>query len=162
MKLYLSFIYTRRIAITRSEETKANGIGVDVGEYPLLAELYCFGEKYQDIRLKNTVIDAIIANTKDTNAAGTRWYPTDGAVDIIYNGTPHDSLARKLMVDMHVRDGSERWLEAKPINYEFLVDLVKAFYKDKRGKVDIEEDEDEDEDGRGMYRNSKYHEPVEG
>jgi hypothetical protein len=66
------------------------------------------------------------------------------------------------MVDMHVRDGSERWLEAKPINYEFLVDLVKAFYKDKRGKVDIEEDEDEDEEGRGMYRNSKYHEPVEG
>lgn len=135
----------------------ANGVGVDVGEYPLLAKLYCFGEKCHDIRFKNTVIDAIIANTNEEDAEGTRWYPTDGAVDIIYKGTRPESPARKLVVDLHVKIGNEGWLEGGLNNHEFLIDLAKGFYKHKRRIAILEEVEEAQYDNP----NAKYHEPEE-
>lgn len=77
-------------------------------EYNLLIQLYCFGEKYLDIRLKNAAIDAIIAKSQIRDVKGYRWFPSGREVDTLYKGTCAGSLARKLMVDMHVKEGVMR------------------------------------------------------
>ena len=97
---------------------------VHVTETVLLANLYCFGEKYQDLTFKFAVIDAFIAKGSVTDSKGSRWYPGRDATDVIYKGTCAGSLARKLMVDMHVKAGSVKWLDGQE-NTDFLADLAR-------------------------------------
>ena len=159
------------MASKSSEENEDSGADVHDREFELLAMLYCFGEKYQDVRFKNTVIDAILAK-QNIKYEGGRWYPTDKAVDIIYQGTSSGSPARKLMVAIHTRHGSNEWFEQEVNNHEFLIDLGKSFYKVRSncscgafegadpedGNEEEEEEEEDDEGVEEVYTHSLYHE----
>ena len=166
-------MHTGRVASKSSEENEDSGVDVHDREFELLAMLYCFGEKYQDVRFKNTVIDIIIAKQNIKYQDG--WcYPTDKAVDIIYQGTCSGSPARKLMLAIHTRHGLNHWFEQEVNNHEFLIDLGKAFYRVRSncscgafegadpGDGDEEEDEEEDDAGvEEVYTHSLYHELEE-
>lgn len=77
-----------------------------------------------DSKLKNAVIDAIVACAKQT-----LWYPSGEAVRIIYEGTVEGSLGRRLVVDMcaAIGAGSEKWSTGfENCPREFLLDALKA------------------------------------
>lgn len=148
---YLHFAYTGKIP---SKDVRT---GTDpeeefhMREYVKLAQLYCFGEKYQDSNFKNTIINAIIGKSQTPNAEGHQWYPSGNAVDIIYCGTCEGSLARKLMVDMHIGSGYGGWLVGNDHNKDFLEELSResldALYADRQGEFIT----------RDNYDNCTYH-----
>lgn len=93
-------------------------------EYAQLARLFVLGEKYQDSRFKNRIIDAMIAKHHDEDADGYGWSPHSVAIDILYRGTCDGSPVRKLMVHMWLDRGSSGWVTAcKSLNHDFLRDL---------------------------------------
>jgi hypothetical protein len=59
-----------------------------------LARAYVLGEKPIDVKFKNAIIDTFVA-------VGTAmgYNPIGERVDILYEGTPEGSPARKLVVD---------------------------------------------------------------
>lgn len=104
VKTYLHFIYTGKIACQTPDPVfTVPDSNRHLAEYIILAKLYCFGEKYQDVRLKNAIVNAII-----TKASVERFSPVGPSVDIIYKGTCAGSPARRPMIDMHIRYVSDR------------------------------------------------------
>lgn len=59
----------------------------------VLAMLYITGEKLQDRKFRNFIIERIVKSNQ-------RNMPSHFAINIIYNGTTRDSPARRLMVDL--------------------------------------------------------------
>ncbi|KAK3677372.1 hypothetical protein LTR78_002910 [Recurvomyces mirabilis] len=94
-------------------------------EYQVLAEMYCFGEFVQDERIQDAVIDAIMARVKQ-GGADYHYYPTTPIINTIYEGTPADSPARRLMVHIYSTQGISEWV-ADDINPEFLLELTRQF-----------------------------------
>ncbi|KAK5685854.1 hypothetical protein LTS10_001967 [Elasticomyces elasticus] len=98
-------------------------------EYNVLAQLYCFGERVQNERFKNAVIDALVAKTEDTvyedhgHKLAEFWKAVrPSVVQDIYEGTPPGSPARKLMVSIYAGDQSSCWI-VDGLHYDFLLDL---------------------------------------
>lgn len=121
--MYLHFIYTGGLPCIHDATDVALDIKLNDAEYVTLSFLYVLGEKYQDSNLKNAVIDAIVAKSQAYTATGSRWYPADEAVDVLYRGTPAGSPGRLLMVELHVCYGFESWLHEAINNAEFTLDL---------------------------------------
>ncbi|KAF1970423.1 hypothetical protein BU23DRAFT_650031 [Bimuria novae-zelandiae CBS 107.79] len=67
----------------------------DKDDYPYLAKLYVMGEDLMDTTFKNALLDTFSAV-----ATSGYYYPTGEAVATIYSGTPANSAARRLLVDM--------------------------------------------------------------
>lgn len=59
----------------------------------VLAMLYVTGEKLQDRRFRDFIISRIVEQNQKN-------VPSLFAIDVIYNGTPQNSPARRLMVDL--------------------------------------------------------------
>lgn len=59
VELYLSFVYTGKLVSRRANESETGFGGLHDAEYETLSSMYCFGEKYQDAKLRNTIIDAM-------------------------------------------------------------------------------------------------------
>ncbi|KAK4890764.1 hypothetical protein LTR27_010583 [Elasticomyces elasticus] len=104
-------------------------------EYNVLAQLYCFGERMQNERFKNAVINAFVAKTEETvyedhgrRLAESWWNVRPSVVQDIYEGTPPDSPGRKLMVSIYVSSGSSCWL-VDDLHHDFLLDLSRKFCK---------------------------------
>ena len=103
-------------------------------EYILLAKLYCFGERMQDPHFRDAVIDAIVARVNDlhkyVNNDGTisdfQYYPTTPAINIIYEGTPPSSPARRLMVNIYSSRGMSEWMTDE-VHVDFTLDLARKF-----------------------------------
>lgn len=98
--------------------------------YQLLANLYVYGERFLNSSLKEAVMTEFFRLMDTEDASGIWWSPTQEEVNIIYRGTPANSPARRLMVDVHIRNGQEDWI-CDDLEPSFLVDLAKAFYKNK-------------------------------
>ncbi|KAK5734335.1 hypothetical protein LTR17_008999 [Elasticomyces elasticus] len=101
VRLYIQCLYGGKIYL---EWTKTRGKlsnGDNIPEYTVLAEAYVFGERVQDVVYKNSIIDAFVARLLDM-IDGSSWFPITTVVDIIYNGITASSLARQLMVDLHL------------------------------------------------------------
>ena len=130
--LYLHFVYTGKIPTKIMANDKPTEAPGNAQEYKELARLYCFGEKYQDVQLKNAVVSAMIAKAQVADPKGIRTYPGIQPVDMVYKGTSAGSLARKLLVDMHIESGREEWIEGGLHNKDFLVDLGMGLYRAKR------------------------------
>ena len=77
-------------------------------------------------RLKNAVVDAIIAKICLPDENRIHWYPTMTAIDIIYKGTPKGSHGRSLMVHIYTRRGLNEWLE-DDVDPDFLLGCTRAF-----------------------------------
>ena len=71
--------------------TSIEDLDMHTQEYDLLANLYVLGERLMDGRLKDAVVDAIIAKVNEFDENGDAWYPTISTVHIMYKGTPNNS-----------------------------------------------------------------------
>ena len=67
-------------------------------------------EKLQDTESKDKVLQAVIIVFQPCDGSVTTKLPTRGFVQIIYEGTPSGSLARKLLVHMYARRAKGKWL----------------------------------------------------
>jgi hypothetical protein len=90
-----------------------------------LAKLYVLGEKLMHDEFQNSVIDGLI-----NNADGYREIPQGETVNIIYQGTPEGSPARRLMVDlccylMREKESRVEWADHHP---EFINDMLTAVF----------------------------------
>jgi hypothetical protein len=99
----------------------------DVRDYPFLAKLYVLGEELMDIKFKNDILDTIIVES--TTGAS---FPIGQSTQIIYDGTPVGSPARRFLVDScanhaHVHDTWNDGFNHCP--KEFLVDVMKAMVR---------------------------------
>ena len=152
---YLNFIYTGTISCKALNVDNTNDHDVHAAEATRLAKMYVFGEKYQDVQLKNAVIEAVVAMSRVRDEKGIRWLFTGPEVDILYKGTVAGSLAHRLMVEMHLAHGSGRWLEGETNNGKFAIDLAREMMwrklardLNRRMASEYEGDFDEKVDGK--------------
>ena len=117
VSLYLNGVYNGRISSQRSTAET----GTD--ENCLLVKAYIFGEKIQDGRFKDAVIDAMIKSTRALDEEGHTWFPGSADVNRAYDGTPTGSPLRRLIVDFGAINANDD-CDRKGLNVEFLQDLT--------------------------------------
>lgn len=117
---YLDYTYSERLPTDSTKRNSRNGKVYDV-----LADLYALGERLQDDKIRNVVIDEIVAFSR-LYAKGTGFhYPLDYAITTIYESTTAGSPVRRLLVEMFLTRGEAKWVRdiSQP---EFLCDLATA------------------------------------
>ena len=119
---YVQWLYTGTIFCKTREEYH---------NYNLLADLYIQGEKLIDTFFQDAVVNAIVAATRSYDVDGSRSWPGERTVNIIYENTTEGSPARKLMLDIwhDQADSSWRCESTKTLTQEFLADLTFALIK---------------------------------
>lgn len=137
VKIYLQYLYSGRIHIATTTTFEGLRPPANLPEYLVLAELYVFGEKVQDVDFKNIIIDRFIRRMEEPISI-VCCYPITRTVDVIYKGTLPGSPARRLMVDTHLLRGGSRWIteHVHDHNKEFLMDLSRALLKEKNSSRD--------------------------
>ncbi|KAF2000438.1 hypothetical protein P154DRAFT_435014, partial [Amniculicola lignicola CBS 123094] len=112
-RMYAHWLYCRKFPLADDRDEA----------YVQLAKAYVLGESLLDAKFKNTILDSIITATTTFD-----YFPVGQPITIIYEGTPVESPARRLMVDFYVyamHSGGTSWtrhLGAYP--KEFLVDTL--------------------------------------
>ncbi|KAH6637814.1 hypothetical protein C7974DRAFT_148983 [Boeremia exigua] len=101
--VYVHLLYTDKIAVSPTLFGTTTG-DVD-GERKILAKLYILAEKVQDVETKNKTMAALMGTLRD-QVGGKRVSLSLRFVQTIYNGTPNGSMARKLIVDSFVEQGT--------------------------------------------------------
>ena len=124
--LYMQWIYRGRI-FSRQDMGDTGG---NREEIDLLIEAFVLGEKLQDQECRDAVVDCLVDAVDTPDGQDKRWYPTPGAIDRAYRGTPEGSPLRRLLVDMYFFRGCPEWLD-EASNAEFLRDLARAFLQDR-------------------------------
>ncbi|KAK1086140.1 hypothetical protein LTR33_001711 [Friedmanniomyces endolithicus] len=118
--LYVQWAYQEKI-LSHGHPTMAEH---DRAELDQLIDAFAFGEKIQDGRFRDAVLDALIACASTPDTAGARWFPAISGVKRAYQGTPESSPLPRLLVDLWARHAMEKWLGADMLP-EFLFDLVR-------------------------------------
>ncbi|KAF2444398.1 hypothetical protein P171DRAFT_32017 [Karstenula rhodostoma CBS 690.94] len=141
---YIHWLYLGTIPCTGGDNLD------DESDHILLANLYVVGERLMDSKLKNDLLDTI-ANMADD------YFPGAAAICTIYEGTPPESSARRLLTDLcvwgaHANDNS--W----PVEYdeyprEALLDILKAMTRLREISVP--------NDHSPWHKLQDYHEKVE-
>ena len=117
VELYVHWTYTNRI-LSRSSATGGGG-----HEMILLVDAFVFGEKVQDDRFKDTVIDAIISCAATHDRDEWKRYPLPIEVNRAYYGTPTGSPLRRLIIDLWAVNGHDGWSK-EGLNADFQADLI--------------------------------------
>jgi hypothetical protein len=71
-------------------------------EFERLGEVYILSERLQDTSAKNAIITAMIEVLEQVMDGWARHVPSSYIVSAIYNGTPEQSAAQRLVVDAYV------------------------------------------------------------
>ena len=127
VSLHVDWVYSNRILSRTSSPSNEN----DSGEIQLLVHAFVFGEKIQDGRFKDALIDAMIKSTLHRDKDGMRWFPGVSTVNIAYEGTPPGSPLRRLMIDLWARNGGEKWARSG-LDSAFLIDLVGELFVNQK------------------------------
>jgi len=90
--LYVQLLYTGKI-LTQDDD----------GEFNKLCQLYVLCEKLQDTDAKNEILQAMLATIRGGMPS---WAPGLLALKTIYRGTPDNSPARRLLLDIFVERGN--------------------------------------------------------
>lgn len=96
--------------------------------YLHLFELYTFGERVLDAEVQRAVVTETLRLSM-LQSSGERWLPDEQAISVIYQGTPADSPARRMLVDLQVSYGLAHNLEPDTCDPTYLGDLARAFNK---------------------------------
>lgn len=125
MWLYFGYIFTR----SKDEEKNASSTS-STAEWELLFDSYIFGMKIHDSNFKDALMDAIInkMNTIDK-------FPEK--VQQVYQNTPQNSPARRLLVEVCLYYDSEAFIQTAAGNAEYLQDVALAFMNAKKTKRDF-------------------------
>jgi hypothetical protein len=113
-RLYGHWVYFRTLPISHTMDP------ADI--FVELARAYVLGEKLIDAKFKDAIIDTFVAV-----GAGMSYNPSGRCVNILYEGTPEGSPARKTVVDACGRyaHDSQSWIEGfEKCPKEFLIDAV--------------------------------------
>ena len=103
--LYVHLLYKNWLPIMDESNTKGDHI-----EFVVLAKLFVLAEKLMDVTSKNIILSSMISKRrhKRENATGRAYLvPRLDAVKLLYDGTPVQSPARKLMVDFYTEIGAK-------------------------------------------------------
>lgn len=155
VELYLNWLYTGTIVCLSSHDGEEENVGkTRRRENELLVDGYVFGEKVQDGGFRDAIVDSLIHAVSTPNKAGRCWYPGPLTVDRAFKGTPERSPLRKLLVDMHVFRGNNKWLDGDN-NPELLAELAQYAFKDKRASLQADPT-------RPTLDSCRYHHHSEG
>jgi hypothetical protein len=125
-EIYLNLLYTGTLATKKPLFGRTDADN----EYTILAQVYVLAEKLQDTEAKNSVSEAILLLTRELTTPWSR-VPIN-AVEVIYDGTPDSSQARRLFVDLFADHGGDDWLPAEAdIPHDFLYDLSIRLFKQR-------------------------------
>jgi hypothetical protein len=95
--------------------------------YSHLFELYTLGERVLDAEVQRAVVTETLWLSSLESSDGERWLPDDRAISVIYQGTPVDSPARRMLVDLQVSYGLAHSLESDTCDPTYLGDVARAF-----------------------------------
>jgi len=124
-----------------------------------LVKIYVLAEKLQDVWAKNHIIDAMhnrIAKKLLEKSISLEEACKDGGwLDILYEGTPSGSPARRLVVDLVSKHATTKWLE--PIEFvlrhhEFLFEVTVRLLKDRSSGLSTK---------KLVHPSTHYHEKLE-
>jgi hypothetical protein len=90
-------------------------------------ELYTFAERVLDAEVQRAVVTETLWLCLLQSENGERWLPEDRAISVIYQGTPVDSPARRMLVDLQVSYGFAHSLESDTCDPTYLGDVARAF-----------------------------------
>jgi hypothetical protein len=124
MAEYISYTYSKDLSTKSNPHNEQSDFD---HSYQLLATLYVYGERFINPSIQKAVIKEIFRLIDVEDISGSSWAPSGDEVNIIYRGTPENSPARRLMIDLHLSRGHKGWIREK-LEPAFLVDLAKAFY----------------------------------
>lgn len=141
MWLYFGYIFTRS-----EDEGKNASSTSSTAEWGLLFDSYIFGKKIQDSNFKDALMDAIINKMNTINEFPDR-------VQQVYQNTPQNSPARRLLVEACLCYDSEAFIQKAAGNAEYLQDVALAFMSAKKLKRDFTYPAEE---------SCEYHEHAEG
>lgn len=145
---YIEWLYSKEIEFTYKSKgpsaiQKFDDIQKEISnDYHHLARLYVFGEKIQDDSFCNRALSTMIEVCTDSPMVtnGSKLYPSNTTIPIIYAGTPAGSPARRFLVWVH-QHGKAFWLTNSRETFmscpEFLFDLAVAQAESHPGKADF-------------------------
>lgn len=109
-------------------------------EYVILSKLNVLAEKLMDDTAKDAVLNAMAARSVERFKDGNLYYPALDSIKIIYEGTPVDSLARKLMVTMYAASATNPFTtdKSEAVPKEFLYDLSLSLLVERPLKKDFD------------------------
>jgi hypothetical protein len=133
MEYYCEYLYSSELPTKCSTHMK-DGDNMEAG-FELFANLYVLGERRMDTKLRNAVAHEILriqalslVNTGDFGARMAPCVPSTAAVNIIYQGTPERSPARRLMVDLVVAFGNKA-CHSSQVDRAFSFDVMEGFLR---------------------------------
>jgi hypothetical protein len=110
MEYYCDYLYSGELP-TKDFINRHDGDFMEPS-FELLANLYVLGERRMDTKLRNVVVHEILRIQilpliTGLSFGATVPVPPTTAVNIIYQGTPEGSPARRLMIDMVIAHGKK-------------------------------------------------------
>lgn len=129
MSHYLNYTYSQTLPTSIFVKDFTGTFGEESADYyELLASLYVLGDRMLDQAIGAAVIKEIVRLTTLTCRDGLKYFPTKQAGNIIYRGTTDNSPARRLIVDIQVRFGTQKWL-AVDCEAALLFDVARQLYQ---------------------------------
>ena len=98
-EVYALWVYTGKLF----SEDKTQSMEPNQYPYTTLARLYTMGSRFQDQHFQDAAIDAILSESK-IQRDGQSYLPSHEVTPIIYENTLPGDCARRLMVDICVRN----------------------------------------------------------
>jgi len=121
---YLTFTYGSDLPTTTLKTIPVGGPGHKPWE--LLARLYVLGERLLNTPLCNAVIKemVLLASLADDNH--DNYFMPTSVSNICYDGTPTGSNLRRLIVDKHIFECEQDWINDQHDHPAFLAELSQA------------------------------------
>lgn len=136
---YLDWLYTTDLPTKGCGSFGLNASKVAAND--LLAELYVLGERRLDSTLRNAIITEFIRlRLLFHDVAGCQPSQRVSAINIVYQGTPAELPARRLMVDLSLRSGCPKCYTADDLDKAFLIDMTQAFFAAAHAPKSLEEE----------------------
>lgn len=106
-EMYLQWILTGEICDDKSEGRSEN---ITLAVYYMIAEVMIY------TKLKYQAITAIVAKLGTQEGDEKPWFPGLEFVNTIYKKEQKTSPARRLMVDIYVKEADQKWLLSTPLS----------------------------------------------
>lgn len=148
-ELYLNWLYTQKL----TSKPQSADASTRRTEFLLLAKCVTLGEKLQDVRFKNALIDTLMAISEERDGKGSKWFPGADAISDIYEGTPQTAPIRRLLVDLWFWHGQRHW--TKTYNED---QFHKTFLFDMLAKTFLERAQPSSNSPCSLKDWSQYHE----
>ncbi|KAH0594168.1 hypothetical protein MHUMG1_08007 [Metarhizium humberi] len=105
-KVYVNWLYRRRIPIPVQAVTTSSEEDVIQDEYVELAKAYSLGCELEDFDFMDAVMDAFMVRAFTKDSKGRNWAPSYKAVNLI-EGSSYNHEAIEFLGDLYIRFGND-------------------------------------------------------